>query len=188
MTETFYEENELRQCRKYLQPGAVVLDIGSNIGNHTIFFTKCCGGKKVYCFEPMKQTFEILKRNIQENGLMKRCVLFRNAVGDQCSLMDAKLFDENNLGITELEYNPEGSLECVTIDSLSIKEKVDYIKIDVEGFEDKVILGAKELLKKSHPVIQIEIADCRFKQVNKLLEQTSYKLVKTLGPGNYIYQ
>ena len=60
-----------------------MLDIGSNIGNHTLYFLNECGAKFVYCFEPAIDTFEILKRNIEINHLENRTGLFNVGVGSK---------------------------------------------------------------------------------------------------------
>lgn len=59
----------------------VTLDIGANIGNHTLYFLNECNGKSVYCFEPVKETFELLQRNIEINHLESRTNLLNVGVG-----------------------------------------------------------------------------------------------------------
>lgn len=66
-------------------------------------------------------------------------------------------------------------------------DKIDLIKIDVEGYEYKVLLGAKETLKKYNPVIIIECFDKYFEKVNSLLNEYGYVKTKNLPSSNYIY-
>lgn len=68
-----------------------------------------------------------------------------------------------------------------------IKEKVDFIKIDVEGFEYNVLLGAKNILNRYSPIIFIEVFEQNEDKVFELLKQFSYKKIEDLGENNYIF-
>ncbi|HPD33893.1 MAG TPA: FkbM family methyltransferase, partial [Candidatus Kapabacteria bacterium] len=61
---TFYEYDMLKDIFESLLPGDVVIDVGANIGNHSMFIGKFCNPEKVYSFEPFQYTFDILKKNI----------------------------------------------------------------------------------------------------------------------------
>ena len=65
----YYERDILDEIKKNIPSNSVILDIGANIGNHTVFFCKECNAKKVYAFEPVSITFEILQKNIAINNL-----------------------------------------------------------------------------------------------------------------------
>ncbi len=68
------------------------------------------------------------------------------------------------------------------------KKKKIVLKIDVEGYENKVLLGMKNLLKKNKILLQIEIFDNNFKKVNKLLEKNKFKLInKFKKTSDYFY-
>jgi hypothetical protein len=68
----FFEIDVLERCRRYIPQGATIIDAGANIGNHAVYFAKLCGAKKIIAFEPLRQTFKILERNIQLNAPLKR--------------------------------------------------------------------------------------------------------------------
>lgn len=59
--------------QKRLGENKIVVDIGANIGNHTVFFANVCKAKKVYSFEPQEKVFEILKKNVEINKFNKKC-------------------------------------------------------------------------------------------------------------------
>ena len=79
----YFERRRLLQARKYIKKKGVVLDIGANLGNHTLFFLKECGAERVYAFEPVKSTFQILKKNICLNHLQDKAVLYNAALGEK---------------------------------------------------------------------------------------------------------
>ena len=176
---------------KMLKNGCV-LDIGANIGNHTLFFLNECDVKRVYCFEPIPSTFKILQRNIELNELQHRVSLFNTAVGATEGLAIISHFSEDNLGGTCLSDGKNGTIRVVSIDEIGITEKVSFVKIDVEGFELNVILGMKEFLKKQHPIVFIEIRDKFLNQINEIFIPLGYQreVVENM-PGqecaNYIY-
>lgn len=144
-----------------IEPDAIFLDIGANVGMYTIYAAKVRGAN-VYAFEPEAQNYALLNQNIYQNKLSERVVAYCAAVSDVDGL--TKLFlskfetgsschslGENvgfDLKPRESEYT-QGAISF-TIDGL-IKNGLipmpNYIKIDVDGFEHKVLSGAIETLK-----------------------------------------
>lgn len=160
----YYENNLLYFVTKNFNGGiklenGVVLDIGANIGNHSIYFLKECGAKKVIAFEPVKETFNILKRNIEINDLEDKVVLYNCGVGELRSKAAFEEYDLHNIGGTTLYDKEDGDIEIFSIDSLNLDDDVTFMKVDVEGFEEKVIRGALETIKKYRPVIMLEAWD-----------------------------
>jgi len=161
--------------------GDVVLDIGANIGYDTVLFAEKTGKTgKVIAIEPDPINFEILQKNIKENGL-KNVVAVQAAVGNENKKMkifesktnygDHRLWEETPLNQNPLPDKPEFPLKegdksrksvevfCRRLDDL-LKEldyqKIDFIKMDVQGFEPLVIEGGKEMIEKNKPIIFFE--------------------------------
>ena len=163
MSDDYYEKATLEKVFVNYESGiimekvhdGVVLDIGANIGNHALFFCNECGARKVYCFEPIDFTFSILEKNIMLNGLEHRVVLNRMGLGEREENCDAE-YNVYNLGGTSLKQSESGSIHIRRLDDLEIREKISFIKIDVEGMESSVINGGKELISKNHPYIMVE--------------------------------
>lgn len=184
----FYESRELEYLRENIIPrDSMILDIGANIGNHTVFFGKICKAKKIYCFEPVAETFDILSENVRLNNLEDIVVLNNVALGDKTGNAKIKHFNPDNSGSTQVEASDDGNMKLARLDDYEF-QTVDFIKIDVEGYEYNLLLGARETLKKHSPVIFIEIFDNKFKATNKLLEEYGYKMETTVAPYNYIYR
>ncbi len=136
------------------QSVTVAVDVGANIGYYTLLLAKVC--KKVYAFEPDKDCFEILKKNVEENKL-KNVILFNKAVGNENKKVGI-VKDKSNFGnskIVESLKSKSLKVECVRLDDV-IKERIDLMKIDVQGYEEKVIEGARKIIKKYSPTIFME--------------------------------
>ena len=165
--EAFYERRYLNFIQKYrrklikYQIG-VVIDVGSHIGNHSIFFSKILGCK-VFSFEPQPKIYKSLCKNIQINHVA-HLVTPRNIAisANKKDLHVIKRYD-NMCGSTQWWYNDKEDKETQKIQSFPLdslfKRRVDFIKIDVEGMEMEVLSGARNLIQRDYPIIMIEITD-----------------------------
>jgi FkbM family methyltransferase len=155
----------------------VIVDAGANIGNHTIFFSKFLDAKRVYAFEPQKYVFEILSKNIKLNNLENKVKLYNIGLGEKRSKGSLIVVDENNLGRSKLNLNSEGEIEVIPLDDILFnkEDKVDLIKIDVEGMELDVLKGAKKILSEYHPDLYIEaITESQFLSISQYLSNYNY--------------
>lgn len=183
LDEDYFERRELEQVKNYVRGG--VLDIGANIGNHTLFFCNECDVEKVYSFEPCKDTFDILKKNVEINLLREKVKLFNVACGEKRGKGNVIKTNSGDAGSNQIAVNNDGNVEIITIDELEL-ENIDFIKIDVEGFEYCVLKGMEKLLQKCKPVIYVEIFKKNFDKVHRLLNKYGYKMEKEVF-GNYVY-
>lgn len=104
VSEDYFELDTLQMLKeKYMKADMNILDIGANIGNHTLFFVKECNAKHVYSFEPMPKTYEMLCKNIEINGL-DNVTLYNTALGSREATVSVKEFNEKNYGGTSLKY------------------------------------------------------------------------------------
>lgn len=158
-------EQEIETLAPYIPEGGVVLDVGANIGTHALAFAQKVGpAGHVLAFEPQRLIHYMLCANAVLNGLAQLHCL-KLAVSDapgKARIPVRRLDTEFNFGCVSLEQNaengklgPSESVDCITVDSLRLA-RCDVIKVDVEGFEAKVIMGAKDTLKRLRPVLFIE--------------------------------
>lgn len=192
--DSYYEEEYLYYITKTFRGGLdlsdkVVLDIGANIGNHSLYFANECNAKKVFAFEPIPQTFKILDKNIQINSFEDRIYAYNCACGDKKCFAKNPNYDLKNIGGTCLEETQEGDINVITIDDLDIQEKIGLIKIDVEGFEKKVILGALKTIEKNKPMIVLEswYQHGNINDIIRILDQYGYKFEEYDEGANYIF-
>ncbi|MCI8341770.1 MAG: FkbM family methyltransferase [Firmicutes bacterium] len=183
----FYEGKILNKWTGYFRDAKVLLDIGANLGNHTLYWAVNTDCENIYSFEPYGPNFELLEENVKTNGL--NMVTAVNAgVGEKKSKAVVKSFDEGNFGATTLQEATEESsdetMEIIDIDSFVEEQKierVDFAKIDTEGFEEKVIAGMKNVISKFRPVLWIEVGCESFENVFENLEAKGYKVVDIEG-------
>ena len=153
-----FEESELRFIRSYLQPGMIAMDIGANIGLHTVVIARAIGPHgRVHAFEP-SAVFDRLKRNVALNALQDRVIANHLAVGARGGVLKLNECRTGFEAYTSVNRPfAEGAstgkmFECeqITLDSYADKNQIsqiDFMKIDVEGSEPDVLAGAVALLK-----------------------------------------
>ena len=153
---------------KYVNSWRVCLDIGSNIGQWTRPLAKRF--KSVICFEPNPNFRDCFRRNITE----------KNVILWPYGLSNKEHQAQQDFNSTVLRSS-EGDIQCRTLDSFGLTN-VDFVKIDVDGFEVPLLEGARETLSKNTPVINIEMKrDKRMetvKQAEQILRDLGYVFKK----------
>ena len=136
----------------------VVIDIGANIGDSAIYFA-LKGAKHVYALEPYPYSYKLAMRNIKLNGLQDKITL----LNEGCSKKKGKIMISTgyeNLGGTDLKKFENGNnISITTLGELIKRFKITdeaILKIDCEGCEYEVLLGAKNSYIKKFKQIQIE--------------------------------
>lgn len=194
LTDDYYERTVLDKVFLAYKNGAVkskitdgaALDVGANIGNHTLYMCNECNVKKVYCFEPVELTFSILETNIKLNHLEKKVVLNRIGLGEKEEKGSAE-HNIYNLGGTRLKADIGGDIPIKSLDDLKIEENIAFIKIDVEGMEENVIKGGMGLISKNRPYIMIESFGDNFIKIKKLLCEFGYTYESLDSAGNWLF-
>ena len=185
----YVEFDCLRELTGLIPEHGVVLDIGANIGNHSVYWSKYSKADVIHGFEPVPQTFSILERNIALNGLEGKVSCHNFGLGKESSRGSIAQFDEGNIGGTKIAADSEGTLTIRSLDEWAGTQnldRVDFVKIDVEGFEIFVIEGGLETLKRFQPDIFIECFKPRQKQVFAALASIGYRVVKEFPDYNYL--
>lgn len=153
-----WEKNILTMYEKILNKESVVLDIGANLGTHTVPLSLLC--KEVIAFEPQKKIYNLLKKTIEFNNI-DNVILYNNIVSSNANedkLLEFLNTDCGRAGLKQYRPRLDGIIsyeKSMTIDSLKLV-KCDFIKIDVEGSEFEVLSGGHETIEKYKPVILLE--------------------------------
>ena len=176
--EKIYEINVIKKLLKFNYSKHTFVDVGAHIGFYSILYSYFF--KNVYAFEPSIFQSQYLKHN-QKINKIKNLKIFSLGLGDKN--IKKKLFvmgrsGGNNTFINDniRNFNPMFSYD-VKLNKLDMfeLENVSLIKIDVEGFELKVILGALSTIKRCKPIIIVEISN----------QNTSKKLIQILKKIGY---
>lgn len=145
---------ELELLKREIKEGDVVVDIGANIGYYTLLASKNVGVHgRVYAFEPDPTNFSLLQKNVALNNC-ENVTLVNKAVAARSETLKLYL-SEVNLGDHRAYASEEAresiSIECTSIDDYfkDKAENIDFIKIDIQGFECKALRGMQATLKKS---------------------------------------
>jgi FkbM family methyltransferase len=169
----FYELDVLMKCREIYLPGTAVIDVGANIGNHTVFFGAILNAP-VYAYEPFQPNYDLLELNVAANGLDGQVITACCAVGAGVGVGSLHPGPPQNFGVTRMTFGA-GEVPVRSLDSLSICGPIGLIKIDVEGAEVAVLRGAADLIGAWLPDIVIEAGDtAAFRSVAAVLDDLGY--------------
>lgn len=186
----FYYSGLLKAFEKfkmhYFVPGLIrtgdtVIDIGANLGYYTSIFSRATGKDGiVWAVEPIPLYQEILKRNTRKSS---NIIILPYALGDKEREAEMGIpgNDQYRHGLTRIvSIDEQGQNETTGVEVKTPEglfgniERVDYIKCDIEGYEDKVLPGFIEIIRRDKPVIQIEIDPANMKVINDLLTGEGY--------------
>ncbi len=138
--------------------GKVVIDAGAHIGTFSLMCA-ALGAEKIYAFEPLKENYKLLRENVDRNNMQAQIIPLNKALGDRECLSEITYrtgagYAAHISDPSSLEKNTQ-QIEITTVDRFMGwgGQRVDFIKMDVEGFEENIILGAKETIKKYKPVL-----------------------------------
>jgi FkbM family methyltransferase len=188
-----HAEQDMEILRQIVREGDVVLDLGANIGGHTLFFARQVGSKgAVLAFEPQRLIYYTLCANVALNSLTN-VWCFQQAVGAAAGTINVPLLDPSrpiNFGGVELGRWPEGErVSVITIDSLDLP-RCNLMKVDVEGMEKDVLRGALGLLDRCKPMLYVENdrqghIDDLVRYIDELGYTMYWHITPLYNPNNY---
>lgn len=175
-----YETEELGLIRQFAQGCQVFLDVGCNMGNHALFFTKVLGARKVYAFEANPDTAKLLGINVVLNnatGVIDTSYL-GIGLGEAPGSFNVRYPGLHNIGGARLVEpsgkQAEGAIPVLPYDMLCIRERPQFIKIDVEGMEMAVLGGMHATISRYHPRLFIEVDNGNRAAFNLWLTENDY--------------
>lgn len=168
-----YELEMLQDMTDWLSEGDLMLDIGANIGNHSLYMA-AVAGCHVVAYEPNRHLATALTESVRLNRLDERLSVRALGVGARPTIAHFSAEIASNLGSQQLALG-EGDIEVVTLDDQNFGKKVSAIKIDVEGMELDVLQGARELITRDQPILYVECAtEAEFRQLKRFMRAQNY--------------
>lgn len=173
---------------QYIKPGDTVLDIGAFNGDHTILYCALVGESgKVIAFEPGNVAFDCLFMNAQLfpfNNVLPVKMALSDGIGKMSHQEDP------NLGASHCFEVKEGDISSISLDQFLDKKevnKIDYIKIDSEGFESKILRGGAKTIERCSPVMMIEVNPSAL-QLHGSSEDQLFDILHSMGYSSFIVQ
>jgi len=154
-----YSEREAQMLSQAIVPGATVVEVGANIGAHTVQMAKLVGPQgTVLAFEPQRVIFGLLCANLMLNEQFHAQPI-RAAVGDTHGTVPVPVLDPRaaqNFGGVSLSPSAAGDMvPLVMLDDYTLPS-LQLLKIDVEGMEVKVLKGARRTIRAHRPLLYVE--------------------------------
>ena len=182
-----YEPNILDIIAKYLKKSETFVDIGSNIGQHSMFAASIVGNEgKVYSFEPIPKIYNQFLESIQVNNFDSIIKAYNVGLGEKDSLQTLYINPDNIGGSSLVEQNDNCDKIKVKIikgDEILLQiKKICLIKIDVEGYEYETLLGIQSTIAQLLPTIIIEFNGELYNRGNN---KNGYKIISLLQNLGY---
>ncbi|MGX5804449.1 FkbM family methyltransferase [Bradyrhizobium sp. Arg314] len=162
-----WEDHVRDAMMQILEPGSTFIDVGSNVGLHTLFAGSIVGQTgKVYAFEPLPHLYGTLKLNVDVNGMGNVIKTHQLAVADTEEVKSFSNFRSHSAmsGFTVPQvrldiFDEAGNssveviqVSTITLDKMFAGQKIDGLKIDVEGYETLVLRGAKAVIRNNRDI------------------------------------
>jgi len=160
----FHEFREFLFLHRYLKSDMVFADVGANQGEYALFAAKRLSGGQVLAFEPLPSIRTVLHDNIQLNAF-KNITVFDCGLSNEAGTLQIHEIEDVHEGLAtfypgERKSRKSFSVPLKTLDDIFKTEnfnRLDFIKIDIEGGELKALLGSKRVMQQYRPVVMIEI-------------------------------
>ena len=174
----FYELTALRKLAPLLSPGDHVVDVGANIGNHTIYFAGELGCR-VTSLECNPKLTPLLRKVVKDAGLQAQVDLSHvgKAVADGPGEVFFNFIREDFSNVSRQADDSQTRVSAMSLDSLDMSS-CRLLKIDVDGGEIGVLRGAEAFLAKHRPVLVIEVMNFNTAEALSLIDKAGYALVR----------
>ena len=165
------------------------IDIGANIGNHTLFFKGVMEAKEVHSIEPYLKSYNHLVENVELNDFNDSVTCHYLALGDKQGDCSVKVYGHFD-GMAQVTNGND--VLMFKVDDLDFFDGYDVVKIDVEGYNEELLKGAKETFIKGKGSIYIEAEnDEQLETCDRYLNEYGYKRVEGLKlnhTATYLYK
>ena len=160
----FYED-ELLNYIGSLELSGVYVDVGANVGNHTLFWALFCNAQRILAFEALPRFCAVMTKLLIANRVLHKVDLFPFGLSDEQAYVDIEFFDSITPSLVR------------KLDDIQIDTPISLVKIDVEGMEPKVLKGGVNLLERDKPLLFVEAhAKDNLEAIMEVIEPIGYQL------------
>jgi len=152
---TVSDKQKIALFKKIIKPGMRVLDLGANIGFYTILFSKLVGENgKVFAFEPDVKNYEYLEKNTNK---LYNVIIEKKAVSDKTGKIN--FFVSKDLNVDHQSYDSGEGRESKEAEAVALDDyfadntKIDFIKIDIQGYELTALKGMGKIMQQHGKMI-----------------------------------
>jgi FkbM family methyltransferase len=178
------EPNGFTRIKNCVHEGALVLDIGANLGMYSLMIARWVGGTgKVFAFEPVPATAAKLRKHVELNALAAQVEVIQAAVGDVEGEVLFSAFEDDRHGHSSVASAASAGCPTLTVPVTTVDRfcqsrglRPSFLKIDVEGYESHVLDGAKRTINCHKPTLLIETHPQFWPQFNVTAEQFASQL------------
>ncbi len=172
-----FEPGILNLFRAELKASDVFLDVGANIGQHSMYASYFA--KRVISFEPIKRLYDQFNKSVVENNILN-IETFNYALGNKKEELPI-YSNDINMGASSIMVSENRKVEQIIKilrlddgrESMGIR-KVDFVKIDVEGYELNVLLGMRDIIREHKPKILVEYTPFFYNKIDKSIGKNLY--------------
>ena len=194
-----FDNDVFERSKRYIKENSVVIDAGANYGQLSILFSKAKPNVHVYAFEAYKYISEILQKNVLINN--SKVKVHNYILSDESKknliISESILKEFNNYGSNFVDLKKKSNqgnlVDSVKIDDLNIQQEVSFMKIDVQGYDLKVLRGAEKTIKRNKMPIIIEYSkefeskfNYKFSDFLEILKKINYKIEERISEANYL--
>lgn len=181
---------EISYLLNRVQKGETVLDIGAHKGGYTYWMCKAVGPKgRVIAFEPQQKGARLLQHLFPDENVIVEHKALSNHLGKKTLYIQPQAFEVSFEASLEQKYPNAVTelIETTTLDQYCGEQGLQpsFLKIDVEGHEEKVLEGAREVLRTARPVVLVE---CESRHAGFESMTRVFDLFKNLGYSGFFYR
>lgn len=188
----FYETEEISIIRRHFQPGGTFVDVGANIGNHTLYAALYMNPRVVIPFEVNPPALKVLRTNLLLNPTASVDARYLGVgLGAADTRLSLVASPPGNLGGTRFAATADGPLIAIAGDGVLMGTPVSFIKIDIEGMELEALRGLAGTIRRWRPSLFVEVTDPNLQAVLEFTRAHDLKLVaqwqRYQGMSNYMF-
>jgi FkbM family methyltransferase len=170
------------------------VDVGANVGVYSLFMSSLESVRQVFSFEPSPETFRELKTNVEANGVADRISVFDKAVSESRKVVKFGVVSDfsgaNSILASSIhegdKFKRAINVDCISLDEIFEEQnRIFCMKIDVEGHERDVLIGAKRILCTNKAIVQIENYGREDTYLTAFFSECGYTNIASIGPDQY---